>query len=127
VLLALAGIAFWVLRRSGRYNLNPPETQESLPRLIMVNRRAEEGVSHGREQLVVIQIDSDSDEGEGRVRCEICGLTFACVKSALIHMLEVHLEDRPHLCPNADNGCPWAFKRKSHPDSLLIAIRNYYI
>jgi hypothetical protein len=45
-------------------NFNPPETQENSPCLIMVNRRAEEGVSHGREQLVVIQIDSDSDEGE---------------------------------------------------------------
>jgi hypothetical protein len=41
-------------------------------------------------------------------------MTFACVKSALHHMQEVHLEERPNLCPNAEDGCPWAFKRKSH-------------
>jgi hypothetical protein len=59
VLLALGATAFWALRcrRSGSYTVNPHDRQqETSPRLITFNRRAEEGGNHGTEQLV-IQID----------------------------------------------------------------------
>ena len=56
VLLALAGTAFYALRRrhkSGRYSFNP-EAQEHSPRLLKVKRRAE-------GELVVINMEKSSD------------------------------------------------------------------
>ncbi len=56
-----------------------------------------------------------SDEAasaEGGIIYEDCGLSLASIKIALQHMMEVPLEERPF--PNANEGCEWAFKRKSH-------------
>ncbi len=71
-------------------------------------------------------MSSDSDEAasaEGAIICEVFGLPLASVKLALQHMLEVHLEERPFPCPNAKEGCEWAFKRKSHQKRHLPICR----
>ncbi len=62
-------------------------------------------------------MSSDSDEAasaKGGIISEVCGLSLASVKLALQHMMEVHLEERPFTCPNANEGYEWGFKRKSH-------------
>jgi len=71
-------------------------------------------------------MSSDSDEAasaEGGIICEFCGLPLASVKIALQHMMEVHLEERSFPCPNANEGCKWAFKRKSHQKRHLPICR----
>ncbi len=55
-----------------------------------------------------------SDSDEGQIQCEVCGLSFAWAKTALQHVEEVHLTERPHQCPNAEAGCLCNVKRTTH-------------